>query len=110
MARNLFRFYLYTVFIAMLVFATVGLGRLLQTLLALTPLRGSYDARPLNSEIVQAVVFFLVSLVISSDRESTRLNSSHTVISYAVFFLKKKKKNVETMSCTTKITPSRASG
>src|SRR5258708_25926656 len=66
MARNLFRFYLYTVFIAMLIFATVGLGRLLQTLLALTPLRGAYGARPLNSDIVQAVFFFLLSLVISS--------------------------------------------
>src|SRR5438034_2241442 len=29
----------------------------------------------------------------SSDRKSTRLNSSHTVISYAVFCLKKKKKH-----------------
>src|SRR2546426_8480541 len=29
----------------------------------------------------------------SSDRKSTRLNSSHLVISYAVFCLKKKKKN-----------------
>src|SRR5438034_7993302 len=28
----------------------------------------------------------------TSDRKSTRLNSSHTVISYAVFCLKKKKK------------------
>src|SRR2546426_5585751 len=28
----------------------------------------------------------------ASDRESTRLNSSHPVISYSVFFLKKKKK------------------
>src|SRR5436190_6710782 len=28
----------------------------------------------------------------NSDRKSTRLNSSHTVISYAVFCLKKKKK------------------
>src|SRR5947207_11322252 len=28
----------------------------------------------------------------SKDRKSTRLNSSHTVISYAVFCLKKKKK------------------
>src|SRR5260221_7963646 len=28
-----------------------------------------------------------------TDRKSTRLNSSHTVISYAVFCLKKKKKN-----------------
>src|SRR5438034_6373686 len=29
------------------------------------------------------------------DRKSTRLNSSHTVISYAVFCLKKKKKEVK---------------
>src|SRR5260221_8527850 len=29
------------------------------------------------------------------DRKSTRLNSSHTVISYAVFCLKKKKKNTQ---------------
>src|SRR5438034_2090432 len=29
------------------------------------------------------------------DRKSTRLNSSHTVISYAVFCLKKKKKKVK---------------
>src|SRR5438034_4058461 len=31
---------------------------------------------------------------ISLDRKSTRLNSSHTVISYAVFCLKKKKKKI----------------
>src|SRR5260221_10882647 len=31
------------------------------------------------------------SLLITRDRKSTRLNSSHTVISYAVFCLKKKK-------------------
>src|SRR5438034_6510407 len=30
--------------------------------------------------------------VLQRDRKSTRLNSSHTVISYAVFCLKKKKK------------------
>src|SRR5438132_10742998 len=30
--------------------------------------------------------------VVGRDRKSTRLNSSHTVISYAVFCLKKKKK------------------
>src|SRR5258708_29515199 len=29
----------------------------------------------------------------SADRKSTRLNSSHQIISYAVFCLKKKKKN-----------------
>src|SRR5260221_3370093 len=32
------------------------------------------------------------------DRKSTRLNSSHTVISYAVFCLKKKKKHQEISS------------
>src|SRR5256885_2696404 len=32
---------------------------------------------------------------IVQDRKSTRLNSSHLVISYAVFCLKKKKKNKE---------------
>src|SRR5947207_9577881 len=31
--------------------------------------------------------------LVESDRKSTRLNSSHTVISYAVFCLKKKKHN-----------------
>src|SRR5260221_8111386 len=32
----------------------------------------------------------------AGDRKSTRLNSSHTVISYAVFCLKKKKKTQKT--------------
>src|SRR2546426_4919746 len=35
------------------------------------------------------------SSVAITDRKSTRLNSSHLVISYAVFCLKKKKKNNE---------------
>src|SRR2546427_4094077 len=51
---------------------------------------------------VDAVVEVLVSTVIVEDaavqlrrdRKSTRLNSSHSQISYAVFCLKKKKKNV----------------
>src|SRR3954466_16431777 len=34
-------------------------------------------------------------LVVGADRKSTRLNSSHTIISYAVFCLKKKKKTKE---------------
>src|SRR5437588_12944037 len=34
----------------------------------------------------------VLGLGINGDRKSTRLNSSHTVISYAVFCLKKKKK------------------
>src|SRR5256885_8785922 len=34
-----------------------------------------------------------LALIVNKDRKSTRLNSSHLVISYAVFCLKKKKKN-----------------
>src|SRR5436190_4324087 len=34
------------------------------------------------------------------DRKSTRLNSSHTVISYAVFCLKKKKKTLTSIAPT----------
>src|SRR5256885_8486305 len=37
------------------------------------------------------------------DRKSTRLNSSHLVISYAVFCLKKKKKKKNTIQMTTNI-------
>ncbi len=66
MARNLYRVYLYTVFIAMLIFAAVGLGMLLQTLLSLTPLRGEYGSIPTNSSIVQVTVFFAVSWLIAA--------------------------------------------
>src|SRR5438034_200182 len=38
-----------------------------------------------------ALAFVLTTLLEQRDRKSTRLNSSHTVISYAVFCLKKKK-------------------
>src|SRR2546422_3777513 len=42
----------------------------------------------------------LVSEVASRDRKSTRLNSSHGYISYAVFCLKKKKISVSCGECT----------
>src|SRR5256885_11897814 len=38
-------------------------------------------------------------LVVRIDRKSTRLNSSHLVISYAVFCLKKKKQNMNIDHC-----------
>ncbi|HEY6284957.1 MAG TPA: hypothetical protein VIX20_04800, partial [Ktedonobacteraceae bacterium] len=60
------RIYLYTVLIAMLIFAAVGLGILLQTLLSLTPLRGVYGTIPTNAAIVQATVFFAVSWFIAA--------------------------------------------
>src|SRR5258708_29673935 len=39
----------------------------------------------------QGEQFLLASFVDPTDRKSTRLNSSHQIISYAVFCLKKKK-------------------
>src|SRR6266446_9754275 len=44
------------------------------------------------------------SAVARRDRKSTRLNSSHLVISYAVFCLKKKKKTHKPFSYSNKIT------
>src|SRR5476649_2982320 len=44
----------------------------------------------------------LSQAAIRGDRKSTRLNSSHTVISYAVFCLKKKKKKHTTTIQKTK--------
>src|SRR2546430_13384257 len=41
--------------------------------------------------------------VTSIDRKSTRLNSSHSQISYAVFCLKKKKTNIQTQSVYTEV-------
>src|SRR5258708_26417457 len=41
--------------------------------------------------------------LVRQDRKSTRLNSSHQIISYAVFCLKKKKKEIETIENTDKI-------
>src|SRR2546430_4047644 len=47
-----------------------------------------------------------VSRMASRDRKSTRLNSSHSQISYAVFCLKKKKNKTQSCgSCPTSIEP-----
>src|SRR5258708_26521147 len=43
-----------------------------------------------SSEVTTYAVISVLSLI---DRKSTRLNSSHQIISYAVFCLKKKKKS-----------------
>src|SRR2546426_3166329 len=45
-----------------------------------------------------------VAQVAAADRKSTRLNSSHLVISYAVFCLKKKKKIRRDAKCRTHLT------
>src|SRR2546430_13445338 len=48
--------------------------------------------RRLLSHFLTIVVAYLLVLALVRDRKSTRLNSSHSQISYAVFCLKKKKK------------------
>src|SRR5258708_28523821 len=44
---------------------------------------------------------FVGEIALSLDRKSTRLNSSHQIISYAVFCLKKKKNKKESNNDTT---------
>src|SRR3712207_7850089 len=56
--------------------------------------RAALDLLTADVERFQRLVEDL--LEISRDRKSTRLNSSHANISYAVFCLKKKKKNIRT--------------
>src|SRR5256885_12190490 len=48
-----------------------------------------------------STVSSLYSWMLPSDRKSTRLNSSHLVISYAVFCLKKKNKELRSSTVTT---------
>jgi hypothetical protein len=65
-ARNLYRFYLYIVYIALLIFVAFAVGYLLNTLLALTSLRGSYSGGPPDAtSVVQAVVFAVVASAIA---------------------------------------------
>src|SRR5258708_35109119 len=45
---------------------------------------------PLGNQVALRIV--VVAAAAAEDRKSTRLNSSHQIISYAVFCLKKKKK------------------
>src|SRR5690606_40458310 len=49
------------------------------------------QARALGGELAEARIRHLGQLALLADRKSTRLNSSHVKISYAVFCLKKKK-------------------
>src|SRR2546430_4144776 len=50
------------------------------------------DAAAYSSAVVNARAFNNIAIINRLDRKSTRLNSSHSQISYAVFCLKKKKK------------------
>src|SRR5258708_31739900 len=58
-------------------------------------IRVSTDDRTRVQEMIGHVIEAIESLA-PEDRKSTRLNSSHQIISYAVFCLKKKKKHKAT--------------
>src|SRR5258708_27070593 len=67
-----------------------------------------HDALPISRAAAVLILFlstiellgvFSDSTAMNSDRKSTRLNSSHQIISYAVFCLKKKKKLRNIRTC-----------
>src|SRR6266550_8465999 len=71
-----------------------------------------HDALPICGLPEDGSVYFVHSYyvvprdagLVAADRKSTRLNSSHGYISYAVFCLKKKKQNTIQLSSSTTIT------
>src|SRR2546430_2792165 len=75
------------------------------------PISNAFDANKGSYQDVGGTVAELAGsgTIPSGDRKSTRLNSSHSQISYAVFCLKKKKinkrsyANLETRGCSSKL-------
>src|SRR3712207_7396014 len=55
------------------------------------PIQGESGIHPVSAEVLQAARDACTTHGAVLDRKSTRLNSSHANISYAVFCLKKKK-------------------
>ena len=51
---------------------------------------GNYTKYDYREIFILAIIVLFSYIIYLSDRKSTRLNSSHVVISYAVFCLKKK--------------------
>src|SRR5437773_9101833 len=60
----------------------------------ITPVGGG-NPIPVDVRIIAATNVNLLQMLEQGDRKSTRLNSSHITISYAVFCLKKKKKKIQ---------------
>src|SRR2546422_7566572 len=65
------------------------------TLFPYTTLFRSLEAMQCDKPIIASRIPTSVELAGEGDRKSTRLNSSHGYISYAVFCLKKKKKTTK---------------
>src|SRR5690242_21615104 len=56
--------------------------------------------RPVRGNVVRGDPSEARARLLWKDRKSTRLNSSHMSISYAVFCLKKKKKKINKQTCS----------
>src|SRR5438876_8502549 len=69
-----------------------------------TFVHGDMRDLPYHGEFDAVVNLFTSFGYFEEDRKSTRLNSSHPSISYAVFCLKKKKKKKKTLKYNTQIT------
>ncbi|GCE09423.1 hypothetical protein [Dictyobacter aurantiacus] len=65
MTRSLYRFYLYAVTAALLIFAVSAFGSLLSTGLAFTGLRGPYQNIPTQAQFVQALSYACVAFLIA---------------------------------------------
>ncbi|MEO8972911.1 MAG: DUF5671 domain-containing protein [Ktedonobacteraceae bacterium] len=65
MLHGLYRVYLYIVYIAMLIFAAIGLGMFLQTILAQTLFQDPYNVLT-SANVVQSGTFAVVSLLIAA--------------------------------------------
>src|SRR2546422_5807749 len=79
------------------------------TLFPYTTLFRSNDPKGLSPKAKffwQSLIGLVAAVYVALDRKSTRLNSSHGYISYAVFCLKKKKKKKRhVLTTTTDVTP-----
>src|SRR2546430_12386475 len=77
-----------------------------------TLFRSPYDTTETLARLAKLIAHYAPRVVIAlgdnfhdGDRKSTRLNSSHSQISYAVFCLKKKNTRRSTLPLTIDITP-----
>src|SRR5256885_3093441 len=80
---------------------TVGIMCLLSAVLRLGFI-ANFLSRPILTGYLCGISLTLLIAQLGRDRKSTRLNSSHLVISYAVFCLKKKKETPGEDSPTTR--------
>src|SRR5687768_17782132 len=85
---TLFRSFFLAAMNAATMFAWWGLNLWVPSYLSLPSTQGGVGLP------TETMAMFVVAMQVGIDRKSTRLNSSHGYISYAVFCLKKKKKTI----------------